>query len=431
MVAEISQNGWPASPDPAAIGIAPFSPVDGVSFGGGVRSGPVAAVLGYVAREFDRRVERLLSGWCWGYNYRPVIGGTVLSNHASGTAIDVNAPHHPLGAVGTFSQAQVDEIHQILNETGGVVRWGGDYTGRRDEMHLEIVGTLAQVLSAAITLEVGKMRLMYDSVTATDIPRTASMVAGYVSGPYAWSASDWARFKGVPQVRIATQASHNVGNCLDVERGDATPEQAPGWVKKRRAAGEDPTVYCNELNGWPAVRRAFHDQKIAEPHYWVARYDGVAQIPSGAVAKQYRNATTSGGHYDLSIVADFWPGVDLTRPPQGKDENMAYPYPIPPYPGESDEDYNELVIALPPQNGDTAVSRVWVSIAAANSELRLRIAHWQCGTPDNHRAVPALPGDTTIDELGTSGGLQAPSDAYSLVLDYQSELGASVVVEPV
>jgi hypothetical protein len=147
-----SQNGWPAAPDRAAIGVTNSFAVAGVTFPGGVKAGDVSVVLGYVADQFHRRVEALVPGWCWGWNYRDVRGSTGLSNHASGTAIDVNAPNHPLGSVGTFSTAQRAEIHKILGEVGGVVRWGGDYTGRKDEMHFEINASAASVAAVARTL---------------------------------------------------------------------------------------------------------------------------------------------------------------------------------------------------------------------------------------------------------------------------------------
>lgn len=153
-------------------------------------------------------------------------------------------------------------------------------------------------------------RIMFDSVTARDIPLDAQMVAGYINGTYKWTDADWARFPNAVKVRIATQANVNDGHVLDVEPGDATPAQAPGWVVKRRQAGVDPTVYCNELNGWQAVRQAFRDQGVPEPHYWVARYNNMRVIPHEAIARQFINPPLSGGHYDLSIVADYWPGVD-------------------------------------------------------------------------------------------------------------------------
>ncbi|MBX6360090.1 MAG: hypothetical protein IRZ03_08425 [Acidobacterium ailaaui] len=157
-------------------------------------------------------------------------------------------------------------------------------------------------------------RTMYDSITAADIPASAAMVAGYVNGTYRWSDADWARFPGAVKVRIATRADVNDGHVLDVEPGDATPAQAPGWVTMRRAAGADPTVYCNQST-LPQVKAAFRAAGVAEPHYWVAHYDGIAELPDGCVAKQYANPPASGGHWDLSIVADYWPGVDPAPAP--------------------------------------------------------------------------------------------------------------------
>ncbi len=108
------------------------------TFPAGVRAGDVYTVLRYVAVQFNATVEALYSPGCWGHNYREISGSTSLSNHASGTAIDCNAPDHPLGAAGTFSAAQVSAIRTILTRCNGVVRWGGDYSSRKDEMHFEI-----------------------------------------------------------------------------------------------------------------------------------------------------------------------------------------------------------------------------------------------------------------------------------------------------
>jgi len=148
-------------------------------------------------------------------------------------------------------------------------------------------------------------RTMYDAVTVSRVPSTATMVAAYVDGHYANVAAMRDRFPNARLVTIAVFASTNAGTVLDVETGDATPTQAPGWVVKRRKAGVDPTVYCSE-SLWPSVRQAFRSLNVPEPHYWIAHYDSVPLIPEGAIAKQYKN--TPG--YDISVVADYWPGVD-------------------------------------------------------------------------------------------------------------------------
>lgn len=157
------------------------------------------------------------------------------------------------------------------------------------------------------------MRTMFDSVVPGHIPTSLDpvLVAGYVDGLYANVPAMRSRFPHATVVEIAVRPSTNAGVVLDVETGDATPAQAPGWVSMRRKAGVDPTVYCNSST-WSAVRKAFRTAGVAEPHYWIAGYGNPpdTSIPSGAVAHQY---TDHGDLYDISSVADHWPGVD-TQP---------------------------------------------------------------------------------------------------------------------
>jgi hypothetical protein len=110
-------------------------------------------------------------------------------------------------------------------------------------------------------------------------------------------------------VRIACFAPTDDGVVGDVETGDMLPWEAPSWVVRRRQHGVDPTVYVN-LSNWAPTRTEFQLRRIPEPHYWLALYDDIPVLPSGAVAKQFANAAFSGGHFDLSVVADYWPGVD-------------------------------------------------------------------------------------------------------------------------
>jgi hypothetical protein len=148
---------------------------------------------------------------------------------------------------------------------------------------------------------------MYDAVTPERIPTGAQIVAGYVDGHYANMAFMTRLYPAALHVAIAVRATTNDGLVLDVENGDASPEQAPGWVDMRRAAGIDPTVYCNSST-WAAVKQAFINHRIPQPHYWIAQYDGNPAIPAGAIAKQY----ASNNSYDTSSVADHWPGLDTT-----------------------------------------------------------------------------------------------------------------------
>lgn len=157
----VSQNGWKASADRKALGIVPLD-VDGVTFPGGVLAGDVHTILGHVARRFHELVEPLKPETCWGHAFREIDGEKDLSNHASGTAIDVNSPDHPRGKKGTFTAEQVSKIRQILDECGGVVRWGGDYH-YPDEMHFEINALPVDVSRVAAGLRIGRPVLRYGS----------------------------------------------------------------------------------------------------------------------------------------------------------------------------------------------------------------------------------------------------------------------------
>jgi D-alanyl-D-alanine carboxypeptidase len=144
---QVSQNGWPVDPSLETRTIP----------GSGRRmtmaTGPGGDLLNHVAGQLQQRVESFdLQGPPpdqfddGGYNNRTIDGSRTLSNHASGTAFDMNTSRHPQHSAGTFTSAQISEIHTILGEVDGVVRWGGDFSPSRiDEMHFEIHGTPAEV----------------------------------------------------------------------------------------------------------------------------------------------------------------------------------------------------------------------------------------------------------------------------------------------
>jgi hypothetical protein len=154
------------------------------------------------------------------------------------------------------------------------------------------------------------VRSMFDAIYALNLPTGGDLYAGYIGGSWPDANAIAQRFPHATVVRIAVQASENDGVVLDVETGDATPAESVGWVLARRAAGVDPTVYCN-TSTWPAVKAAFQARSVPLPHWWAAAYvDDPSKpptvLPAGAVALQWYDF----GPYDASIVADYWPGVD-------------------------------------------------------------------------------------------------------------------------
>jgi hypothetical protein len=134
---ETSYNGWPASKNPDEIGIKSYA-IRGtdIKIKAAAGCGPLLAEF---AAQFHNLIEPVNIGDLddWGYCYRMVRGTTdKLSNHSSGTAIDLNAAHHALGKIGTFPAEKVPMIQALAKKYG--LTWGGDYRGRKDEMHFEL-----------------------------------------------------------------------------------------------------------------------------------------------------------------------------------------------------------------------------------------------------------------------------------------------------
>lgn len=142
-----SQNGWPAN----NIGLTRIWEIPGTMRTVRLQNGDGGWMLVDFAAWFDKFIEDIENGELddWGYAERPVRGGTDLSNHASGTALDLNATKHPLGVVGTFTIAKQAMIRVQLLRYKGCIRWGADYSGRKDEMHFEINRNMSTVSEVA------------------------------------------------------------------------------------------------------------------------------------------------------------------------------------------------------------------------------------------------------------------------------------------
>jgi hypothetical protein len=162
---------------------------------------------------------------------------------------------------------------------------------------------------------------MYDAANPDGIPRDAKMVGLYVDGLYRASQAQWNMFPNAVKVRIAVLPGTNDGHVFDGPPDNATWPQVVGWVAMRRRAGADPSVYT-DLDQWPVAQGFFRQAGVAEPHWWIANWNGVTNVPPGMVAHQYANVGTA---YDLSAVLDYWPGVDPAPAPPG-------PHPPPPVP---------------------------------------------------------------------------------------------------
>lgn len=111
-----------------------------------LRRGSAGFLLCHYALWYADNIEPIATGLYddWGWAYRDVRGFSVLSNHASGTAVDLNAVAHPLGTR-TLSEADKAKLAKRMKFYSGTLRHGAFYRGRPDEMHAEINKGLAAV----------------------------------------------------------------------------------------------------------------------------------------------------------------------------------------------------------------------------------------------------------------------------------------------
>jgi hypothetical protein len=144
---------------------------------------------------------------------------------------------------------------------------------------------------------------MYDTTDPnarlpTSTPRA---VAGYVGGHWPSFRGLVARYPHAKHLSIAVNASEDA-QCLDVETGDATPGQAPTWVRRQHKLGvARPVVYAN-TSTMPSVIAALTRAGIKRDEYlvWTAHYTDIEHIEPGSDATQWRNVETPGANYDVS-----------------------------------------------------------------------------------------------------------------------------------
>ena len=209
-----SYNGWPGITSAGDPRLTVIEPVPGRKFR--VRAGDVATVFDWLIRRFHNEVEPIDQGQLddWSYAYRAVREGSSLSNHASGTAIDLNATKHPFNtrATSNFSSSQIASIRRILADARvdglDVLRWLDGH----DPMHFEINylnrgGTPANVAALA-----QKVAPQTSGPGAPD-PAVIAAIAPLEPRPIDWTNPDDAL------VRITQEI---VGARVDGNRGPRT-----------------------------------------------------------------------------------------------------------------------------------------------------------------------------------------------------------------
>jgi D-alanyl-D-alanine carboxypeptidase len=208
-----SQNGFSAN-DRSVI--ASYT-VPGTNRKVALRKGDTAVILLDLAAWIHAHIEPIDVGEFddWGYAERNIRGSTTtLSNHASGTALDINAVKHPLGVHGTWTADQKRRINARLAYYEGCIRFGENYSGRVDPMHLEINAGPAACKRVA------------DKIRST--------TAAQPSGGFLMSLSDAEQGEALALLRtINTQLTGDT---------DGSGPDGWGWPSWRYGSGKDLTL---------------------------------------------------------------------------------------------------------------------------------------------------------------------------------------------
>jgi len=96
------------------------------------------AIKGFFQEAQNQNLDNLVISWAGSFVPRRIRGGTALSNHAWGTAFDINAAENWLNAepAPVGSKGSLLKLVPIANSFGFF--WGGHYQNRKDGMHFEL-----------------------------------------------------------------------------------------------------------------------------------------------------------------------------------------------------------------------------------------------------------------------------------------------------
>ena len=176
------------------------------------------------------------------------------------------------------------------------------------------------------------MVTMFDNIDAASIPANAQACAGYAGGKWPDFGAMLQRFPNLAKIgRVKSIAINDTetAHILDVETGDATPEQAPGWVNRMLAKPASvgvykPAVYAN-ASTMPAVKKALDATGLKRDQYmlWIADWTYTAHLPAGYEACQW---TDKAGPDDESLCLDsFFPPLPAPAPtPEPQPHGVAH-----------------------------------------------------------------------------------------------------------
>ena len=165
--------------------------------------------------------------------------------------------------------------------------------------------------------------VLYDSIDLSQFPSNPEAVAGYVGGHWPTYNDVVKKFPNAHHLSIAVTASQRA-RCLDIEPGNATPAQGPGWFRTYAVTNEGPVViYCGAASA-SQVTKAMSDGGIGRDKYllWTAHYTYKEHIcsPGGcgypaADGTQWTDKA-QGRNLDQSLCSDAFFGKSAAPAPK-------------------------------------------------------------------------------------------------------------------
>lgn len=190
------------------------------------------------------------------------------------------------------------------------------HQGHRAKREAKAVRTLRARIRALLDRRHRLPRVMFDDVSLNLVPRSARAIGYYADGGYANGNTAKGLFPKARKVSIAV-FSNDFGDVLDIEPGDATISEAPGWYrlyKDKRPHGIP--IFYTSVSNVDALVSTLAGAGISRGHYriWSAHYSGkhICAPDTCGLTQQHVDGTqwTSSSHersLDESYLrVSFW-----------------------------------------------------------------------------------------------------------------------------
>jgi len=154
---------------------------------------------------------------------------------------------------------------------------------------------------------------LYDSIDVAALPAGGRAYAGYVGGRWPTFRPVKLRFPDAKVVSIAVNVEEDA-DILDVERGDATPVQVAGWVRRQSMRGAYAPGFYTSISqaGWILKDLLSHGIPRHRVRVWTAHWTGVPHLCDTRCAADFQ--TRAGATQYVSCPGGRSFDVSLCRP---------------------------------------------------------------------------------------------------------------------